>query len=148
MVGEVVVVEENFRWQGRDVRFVSKTPGEFRFVLEVHFMSLEEGLADLGKEIFGPTILEEAAFPSEDFGAIREKNVLIREGRDKCRIHQRRGIAGARESGVGSGGDASRISEGVIRLMAGQAGLAGGIRKGGVGKNETPDLGKIGRLVG
>lgn len=90
-------------------------------------MGLEEGLTDLGEEVLGAAVLEEAAFPGEDLGAVGEENVFVCERGDEGRIHEGGGVAGAFEGGVGSGGDPAGVGEGVVGIVTGEAGLAGGI---------------------
>jgi hypothetical protein len=64
-------------------------------------VSLEEGLADLVKEVFGPAIMEESTFPGKDFGTIREEDVFVCEGRDERGIHEGRSVAGSFEEWIG-----------------------------------------------
>ena len=101
VVGEVVIVEENVRRKGPEVGFVSKTVCEFGCIFQGHFVSLEEGLADLGKEVFGPAIMKKATFPGKDFGTIREEDVFVCEGWDERGIHEGRSVAGPFEEWIG-----------------------------------------------
>jgi hypothetical protein len=87
-VGELGIVLEGGCRELAEIGGFAESVGEFGFVFEVHFMSLKEGLADLGEEIFGPAIVKKAAFPGEDLGAVGEENVLVCEGGNQGRIHE------------------------------------------------------------
>lgn len=66
-------------------------------------MGLEEGLADLMEEIFGASIVEKAAFPGENFAAIGKEDILVCEGWNEGRIHERGSVPGPFEGRIGSG---------------------------------------------
>ena len=70
-VCKLAVILESLRWELVLVAGFADSRRELGFVLEVHFMGLEERLADLCKEILGTSVLKEAAFPSEDFSSVR-----------------------------------------------------------------------------
>lgn len=109
-------------------------------------MCLEKGLVDLVEEIFGSAVVKESAFPGEDFGAVGEEEVFVGERWNEGRIHEGGGITGALESGGCTRGNATWISESVVRVVAGEAGLPRGIGERGIGKNETPDRCRIERF--